>query len=66
VARLSPVDAATLPGTTVVDGRDVVVVADPALDRGDAIVECDASTIESRIGAALDRARQALANGFPA
>jgi flagellar assembly protein FliH len=65
VARLSPADAATLPGTAVVEGRDVVVVADPALEPGDAIVECDASTIESRIGAGLSRARQALANGSP-
>jgi flagellar assembly protein FliH len=67
VARLNPTDAAGLPGTTMVDGREVVVVADPALAPGDAIVECDASTIESRVAGALDRARQALdANGTTA
>jgi flagellar biosynthesis/type III secretory pathway protein FliH len=53
-------DAATLPGTAVVEGRDVVVVADPALAPGDAVVECDASTVESRIAAGLSRAREAV------
>lgn len=63
VARLSPHDAATLPGTITLEGRDVVVVADPALAPGDAIVECEASTIESRLGAAMERARLALEIG---
>lgn len=63
VARLSPADAATLPGTATIDGRDVVVVADPALAPGDAVIECDASTIESRLGAAMERVRQALEIG---
>lgn len=61
--RMNPGDAASMPGTTTVDGRDVVVVADPALAPGDAVVECEASTIESRLGAALERARQALQIG---
>jgi flagellar assembly protein FliH len=60
IARLNPADAATLPGTATVDGREVLVVADPALAPGDAVVECDASTIESRLDAAVERARQAL------
>ena len=64
VARLHPMDAATLPGTAVVEGRDVVVVADPAIAPGDAIVECEASTIESRLDAAMERARQALQIGI--
>ncbi len=63
VARLNPADAATMPGTATIDGRDVLVVADPALAPGDAVVECEASTIESRLDAALDRARQALEIG---
>jgi flagellar assembly protein FliH len=63
VARLSPVDAATLPSTATVEGRDIVVVADPALAPGDAIVECEASTIESRLSAAIERAREALEIG---
>jgi flagellar assembly protein FliH len=60
VARLHPMDAATLPSTAVIEGRDVVVVADPALAPGDAIVECDASTVESRIAAGLERARNTV------
>ncbi|GAA0907579.1 hypothetical protein GCM10009557_82410 [Virgisporangium ochraceum] len=60
VARLSPTDAATLSGTATVDGREILVVADPALAPGDAVVEFDASTIESRVAAAVERARQAL------
>jgi flagellar assembly protein FliH len=60
VARLHPMDAAALPGTAVFDGRDVVVVADAALAPGDAVVECDASTVESRIAAGLERARAAV------
>jgi flagellar assembly protein FliH len=66
VARLNPADAATLPGTVTVDGRDIVVVADPALAPGDSVVECEASTIESRLDAALERARQALEIGLVA
>lgn len=53
-------DAATLPSTAVVEGRDVVVVADPALAPGDAVVECDATTVESRIAGGLERARAAV------
>jgi flagellar assembly protein FliH len=60
VARLHPMDAATLPSTAVVEGRDVVVVADPALAPGDAVVECDATTVESRIAVGLERARAAV------
>jgi len=60
IVRLNPADAALLPSTSTVDGRDVVIVADPALARGDAIVDCDATTIDARLGAALDRAREAL------
>jgi flagellar assembly protein FliH len=62
--RLNPADAATLPGTATVAGRDIVVVADPAIAPGDAIVECEASTIESRLDAAMERARQALQIGI--
>jgi flagellar assembly protein FliH len=63
LVRMNPADAASMPGTTAVEGRDVVVVADPALAPGDAIVECETSTIESRLGAAMERARQALQIG---
>jgi flagellar assembly protein FliH len=60
IVRLNPADAAVLPDTTTVDGRDLVVVADPALASGDAVVQCAATTIESRIGAALARAQAAI------
>ena len=63
--RLNPADAATLPGNATVAGRDIVVVADPAIAPGDAVVECEASTIESRLDAAMERARQALQIGMP-
>jgi flagellar assembly protein FliH len=60
IVRMSPADAGTLPGTFSADGRDLVILSDPALDPGDAVVECDATTIESRVGDGLARARAAL------
>lgn len=59
--RLSPADHATLAVSTVdTDGRTVTVVADPGLAPGDAVAECDATTIEARLGDALDRVREVL------
>ena len=60
--RLSPTDLAVLgtSGTRDIDGRAVTLVADPALHRGDAIAECDATTVDARIAEGLDRVRQAL------
>jgi flagellar assembly protein FliH len=60
LVRMHPEDAATLPSTSTVDGRDVVVVADPSLGRGDAVLDCDATTVDARIGAAVERAKAAL------
>lgn len=60
LVRLHPDDAATMSGSSTVDGRDVVVVADASLSRGDAIVDCDSTNIDARIDAALRRAREAL------
>jgi flagellar assembly protein FliH len=62
--RLSPEDMATLAmhDTTVeIDGRQVTVVPDATLAPGDAVAVCDATEIDARLGAALDRARKALA-----
>lgn len=41
--------------------RGVAVVADPSLDRGDAVVVLDDGFIDARIAAALDRARAVVA-----
>jgi flagellar assembly protein FliH len=65
VVRMNPADAGTLPGTLSIDGRDLVIVADPALQPGDAIVECDATTIESCVATAVERARAALLGDAP-
>jgi flagellar assembly protein FliH len=60
-ARLSPAEAAAFPAVSTVDDREVIIVPDPALKPGDAVIRCDATTIESRIDAAIARAREALA-----
>jgi flagellar assembly protein FliH len=61
--RLHPEDLTTLAlyDTTVeIDGRAVTVVPDASLGRGDAIALCDATEVDARLGAALDRAGKAL------
>lgn len=59
--RLNPGDLATIgAGTAKIDGRTVTLVADGSLSAGDAIAECDATTIDARLGPALDRAREVL------
>jgi flagellar assembly protein FliH len=60
VVRMNPADAALLPGASQIDGRDVVVIADPGLAPGDAVVESETTTIDARLGAALERVRAAL------
>jgi flagellar assembly protein FliH len=50
-------------GERIVDGRRITVVPDPMLGPGDAIAECDATTIDARLGSALDRVRELL--GLP-
>jgi flagellar assembly protein FliH len=65
LVRLSPADHAALAGGARseydVDGRMVTVVADPTLQPGDAVAECDATTVDARLGAALERVREVLA-----
>ncbi|HEY0249279.1 MAG TPA: FliH/SctL family protein [Gryllotalpicola sp.] len=46
--------------------RPVEVVADPALDRGDAVAELPAGFLDVRITAALSRVRRALSDGVDA
>jgi flagellar assembly protein FliH len=59
--RLNPADRMTI-GTheLVIDGRTVSLVDDPALQPGDAVALCDATTIDARLAPALARAREVL------
>jgi flagellar assembly protein FliH len=63
--RLNPADRMTMgltDGTTelVMDGRPITLVDDPSMQRGDAVAICDATTIDARLGAALERVREVL------
>ncbi|UMG94992.1 flagellar assembly protein FliH [Nocardioides sp. TF02-7] len=40
--------------------RGLDVVADPALDRADALVDCDGSIVDLRVGEAMARVRDVL------
>lgn len=61
-ARLNPDDASvTRSGlSTAALGRDVLIVADPAVEPGGAIVECDSSRVDAQLGPALERVREVL------
>jgi flagellar assembly protein FliH len=62
--RLHPADHETVtggqPGPVEIEGRSVMLLADPSLQPGDAIAECDATIIDARIAPALARAREVL------
>jgi flagellar assembly protein FliH len=63
--RLNPADRMTIglsDGTTelVMDGRAITLIDDPTMKRGDAVALCDATTIDARLGPALDRVREVL------
>jgi flagellar assembly protein FliH len=64
--RIHPADHAALAGpdagtfTITIDGRPVTVQADPGLHPGDAIADCDATTVDARIAEGLDRVREVL------
>ena len=61
VARLNPADAAALPThSMVMDGRDVSVLADPSVEPGGCVADCDATRIDAQLSTALDRVRQVL------
>ncbi|MGZ4436879.1 MAG: FliH/SctL family protein [Nocardioidaceae bacterium] len=57
--RLHPADKAAL-DLDVLDGRPAVVIVDPTLSRGDAVVETEAQVVDASIGAALARVREVL------
>jgi flagellar assembly protein FliH len=57
--RLHPEDRALL-DLTVLAGRPVSLVDDPALTRGDAVVETETGVVDATVGAALDRVREVL------
>ena len=58
VVRLNPADVKTLGPLTF--GRDLTVVADPAVQPAGAVVEVGACRIDAQLGTALDRVREAL------
>ncbi|HEV7964303.1 MAG TPA: FliH/SctL family protein [Actinoplanes sp.] len=62
--RLHPADHAAVTGgqleSVELAGRTVTLVADPGLQPGDAIAECDATTIDARLAPALARVREVL------
>jgi flagellar assembly protein FliH len=65
VVRLNPADRMTIglgDGVTemVMDGRTVTLVDDPKMQPGDAVAICDATTIDARLGPALERVREVL------
>ncbi|GAA0609600.1 hypothetical protein GCM10009547_09620 [Sporichthya brevicatena] len=61
-ARLHPDDAsATRAALATADlGREVLVVADPNVERGGAVVDCDATRVDAQLGPALERVRAVL------
>ena len=61
--RLHPEDLATLgapDGGYVLNGREIILRADPGLSPGDAIAEQGTSTIDARLAEAIRRVRAAL------
>src|SRR4051812_9193788 len=59
VVRLHPDDATTV--GKLQTGREIRILADPAVERGGAIAEVGACTIDAQLGSALERVRKALA-----
>ncbi len=58
--RIHPADRALL-DPSVLEGRPVVFADDPALGRGDAVVETETNVVDATLSAALDRVREVLA-----
>jgi len=61
-ARLNPDDASVC-RDGIADAalsRDVLIVADPTVERGGAIVDCDSSRVDAQLGPALERVREVL------
>jgi flagellar assembly protein FliH len=57
--RLHPADHALL-DPAMLEGRDLVVVADPAIARGDAVAETEDTLVDATVAAALARVRGVL------
>lgn len=57
--RLNPADRALL-APEAAQGRNVVVVDDPSVARGDAVAETPTNLVDATIGAALARVREVL------
>ncbi|MBN1172247.1 MAG: flagellar assembly protein [Micromonosporaceae bacterium] len=63
---LHPGDLATIretagvSGQLTIAGRTVVVLPDPGLKPGDAVAECDTTTVDARIAPAVERIREVL------
>ncbi len=60
VVRLHPVDRDAL-DPLVLAGRSFTVVADPSVDRGDAVVETETNVVDASLSDALARVREVLA-----
>jgi flagellar assembly protein FliH len=62
--RLNPAEYAALtatePAQRELEGRTVTLLPDPALGPGDAVADCDATRIDARLDAALQRVRAVL------
>ena len=58
--RLCPADAADPALADLTGPAAAAVVADPALARGDAVLETDAGVVDARVSGALERVRAAL------
>lgn len=62
VLRLNPADAAALAEVEeLARGRDIEIVADPAMASGDCEADAGATHIDARLSAAVDRVRKVLA-----
>lgn len=59
--RLNPHDASTLAAENItLSGRDVQLLPDPSIARGDALAECGATRIDASVAAAVQRVKQVL------
>jgi flagellar assembly protein FliH len=58
IVRLNPDDVEALDQMGL--GREVQVVADPAVERGGALVEIGRSTLDGQLGSAIERVRHVL------
>jgi flagellar assembly protein FliH len=60
--RLHPADVATLGQVEgIAPGRELTVVADPAVEPGGCLLEAGATRVDARLGSALERVREVLA-----